>query len=92
MFNKNSDNYAVIREGSQFGQPVAEGILNVVPQAGQTIRLRANLKDEDDLSPDDTICSDLISIPFEAGWRKDATITCTGDDARVRVTFSLSPI
>jgi hypothetical protein len=29
---------------------------------------------------------------FETGWRKDVTITLTGDGARVRVTFSLSPI
>ncbi len=92
LFNKSSSQYAVIREGSQFGQPIADSILSVVPQAGQAIKLRANLKDEDDLSPDDTICSDLVVLPFETGWRRDATITCTGDDARVRINFSLSPI
>lgn len=92
LYNKDSNNYAVIHEGAQFGPTIADGILNVVPQAGQTIRLRANLKDEDDLSPDDTICSDTLTLSFEAGWRKDATITCTGDDARVRINFSLAPI
>jgi hypothetical protein len=92
LFDKGSSNWVRIHEGSQFGQPIAEGILNVVPSAGQTIRLRANLKDEDDLSYDDTICSDVISLPFETGWRRDATVTCTGDSARVRVNFSLSPI
>jgi hypothetical protein len=92
LFNKGSSNYAVIREGTMFGQPVAEGILNVVPQAGQKITFRANLKDEDDFSPDDTICSDTVVAPFESGWRRDYTVTCTGDDARVRIVFSLSPI
>jgi thiol-activated cytolysin len=92
LFNKSSSNYVVIREGTQFGQPVAEGILGVVPQAGQAIRLRANLKDKDDFSPDDTICSELVAAPFELGWRRDVTVTCTGDDARVRLVFSLSPI
>jgi len=92
MLNKGSSNYVVIREGSQFGQPIADGILNVVPQAGQAIRFRANLKDEDDFSPDDTICSELVSAPFESGWRREVTVTCTGDDARVRLSFSLSPI
>src|SRR5688572_5943498 len=79
LFNKGSSNYVVIREGSMFGQPIAESILNVVPQAGQSITLRANLKDEDDFSSDDTICSELVGAPFETGWRKDVTINCTGD-------------
>jgi hypothetical protein len=92
LLDKGSSNYVVIREGSQFGQPIADGILNVVPQAGQAIRFRANLKDEDDFSPDDTICSELVSAPFETGWRRDVTVTCTGDDARVRLVFSLAPI
>ncbi|HEY5926140.1 MAG TPA: thiol-activated cytolysin family protein [Kofleriaceae bacterium] len=92
LFNKGSSNYVVIREGSMFGQPIAEGILNVVPQMGQSINLRANLTDEDDFSGDDTICSELVGAPFETGWRKEVTLNCTGSDARVRVVFSLSPI
>ncbi len=92
LLDKGSSNYVVIREGSQFGQPIADGILNVVPQAGQSVRFRANLKDEDDFSPDDTICSELVAAPFETGWRRDVTVTCTGDDARVRLVFSLAPI
>jgi thiol-activated cytolysin len=92
MFAKDSNNYATIREGSMFGQPIGEGILNVVPQAGQKLTFRANLKDEDDFSPDDTICSDTVDVPFETGWRRDVTVTCTGDDAQVRIQFSLSPI
>jgi thiol-activated cytolysin len=92
MFSKNSDNYAVIREGSMFGQPISESILDVVPQNGQKLILRANLTDEDDFSANDTICSDSVEVPFESGWRKDVTVTCTGDDARVRIVFSLAPI
>lgn len=92
LLNKSSSNYVVIHEGNQFGQPIADGVLNVVPQAGQSIRLRANLKDEDDFSPDDTICGELVAAPFETGWRRDVTVTCTGDDARVRLVFSLAPI
>jgi thiol-activated cytolysin len=92
MFAKDSNNYATIREGSMFGQPIGEGILNVVPQAGQKLTFKANLKDEDDFSPDDTICSDTVDVPFETGWRRDVTVTCTGDDAQVRIQFSLSPI
>jgi hypothetical protein len=92
LFNKGSSSYAVIREGSMFGQPIAETILSVVPQAGQAITFSANLKDEDDFSYDDTICSDVVVAPFESGWRRDYTVTCTGDDARVRIVFSLAPI
>ena len=92
LFSKGSGNYVQIHEGNQFGQPIAEGILDVVPQAGQAIRLRANLTDVDDLSSDDTICSDVISLPFETGWRRSATVNCTGDSSRVRLNFSLTPI
>jgi len=92
LYNKGSSSYAVVREGSMFGQPIAEGILNVVPKAGERINLRANLTDEDDFSGDDTICSDTVVAPFETGWRREYTVTCTGDDARVRITFSLAPI
>jgi thiol-activated cytolysin len=92
LFNKSSSQWVRIRQGTMLGPTVAEGVLDVVPQAGQTIRLRANLKDKDDFTPDDTICSDTLTLPFETGWRREATITCTGDGARVRLTFSLSPI
>jgi thiol-activated cytolysin len=92
LFEKSSSNYVVIREGQTFGNPVADGILSVVPQAGQSITLRANLRDKDDFTPDDTICSDTVTAAFETGWRRDVTITCTGDGARVRIAFSLSPI
>jgi len=92
LFSKGSSNYVVIREGSFFGQPISEGILNVVPQAGNSVTLRANLIDEDDFSGDDTICSEAVPIPFETGWRRDVTVNCTGDDARVKVVFSLAPI
>jgi thiol-activated cytolysin len=92
LLNKNSDNYLTIHEGGMFGQPVAEGILNVVPAAGQSITLRANMKDYDPLSSDDTICGDVTVAPFETGWRRDYTVTCTGDSAQVRIVFSLAPI
>jgi thiol-activated cytolysin len=92
LLDKNSDNYLTIHEGAIFGNPVSEAILNVVPQAGQSITLSANMKDEDDFNSDDTICSDTVVAAFESGWRRDYTITCTGDDAQVRLVFSLSPI
>jgi hypothetical protein len=92
LFNKNSDNYVGIHQGSQYGQPIAEGILNVVPKAGQAISFHANLRDYDTFSPDDTIANDTVTAPFESGWRKDVTVNGTGDSARIRVVFSISPI
>ncbi|MEO7094613.1 MAG: thiol-activated cytolysin family protein, partial [Polyangiales bacterium] len=95
MFNKNSDNYVRVREGQQFGagQPIAETVINVAPKSGQTIRLRANLRDVDDfLNPDDDLGNETVLNPFDTGWRKESTVTLTGDSARVRVVFSLSPI
>lgn len=95
MFDKNRDNYVGVREGQQFGAgaPLAEAVIDVAPRAGQTIRLHANLRDVDDfLNPDDDLGNELVSNPFETGWRKEATVTLTGDSARIRVVFSLSPI
>jgi thiol-activated cytolysin len=95
MFNKNSDNYVRVREGQQFGQgqPLAEAVIDVAPKAGQTIRLRANLRDVDDfLNPDDDLGNESVNNLFETGWRKESTVTLTGDSARIRVVFSLTPI
>jgi thiol-activated cytolysin len=94
MFSKDSDHYVQIHEGSLFGAdaPIAEAVIDVSPRAGQAIRLHAHLTDEDTLSPDDNIGDDVMVNPFETGWRKDVTMTLTGDGARVRVNFSLSPI
>jgi hypothetical protein len=54
--------------------------------------MHAKLTDEDTTSPDDNIGDDDLLNPFETGWRKDVTLTLTGDDAIVRVNFSLEPI
>jgi thiol-activated cytolysin len=94
LFDKDSGHFVQIHEGSMFGAgaPIAEAVIDVSPRAGQAIRLHAKLTDEDTLSPDDNIGDDTAVNPFETGWRKDVTITLTGDSARVRINFSLTPI
>ncbi len=94
LFDRNSDNWVRIRQGEQFGAgaPIAEAVINVTPKAGQSIRLRADMKDEDGIFPDDSMGNETVNNPFETGWRKESTITLTGDGARIRVVFSLSPI
>jgi thiol-activated cytolysin len=94
LFSKNSDNYVTVHEGQQFGgsAPIAETVIDVSPQDGQSIQLGAHLMDHDPTSSDDDMGNESVSNPFETGWRKDVTVTLTGDGARVRVTFSLAPI
>jgi len=94
LFDKDSSHYVQIHEGATFGgsTPIAETVIEVSPKAGQAIRLHAKLTDQDTLSGDDNIGDDVMVNPFETGWRKDATMTLTGDGARVRLNFSLSPI
>jgi hypothetical protein len=94
LFDKDSSHYVQIHEGSIFGgsPPIAETVIQVSPAAGQAIRLHTKLTDQDTLSGDDNIGDDVLVNPFETGWRKDVTMTLTGDGARVRVNFSLSPI
>jgi thiol-activated cytolysin len=94
LFSKDSNNYVVIHEGSVFGAgaPIAETVIDVSPRAGQAIKLRAHLIDQDTVFGDDDVGNELVLNPFETGWRKDVTMTLTGSSARVRVNLSLSPI
>lgn len=94
LFSKDSNNYVQIHEGSVFGgnTPIAEAVIDVAPQAGQSINLAAHMWDYDPTSGDDEVGNDTLANPFETGWRKDVTMTLTGSGSRVRVTFSLAPI
>ncbi len=93
LFDKNGDNWVRIRQGTQFGSgaPLAEAVISVSPKAGESIRLRADLR-ESDLFSDDALGNETLTNAFETGWRKEATITLTGSGARVRINYSLSPI
>ncbi|MDX2088733.1 MAG: thiol-activated cytolysin family protein [Kofleriaceae bacterium] len=95
LFDKGSGNYVNIREGQAFGtgQPISEAVINVAPKSGEVIKLRANFREADDfLNGDDNLGNEVITLPFETGWRKEATVTLTGSDARIRVVFQVSPI
>jgi thiol-activated cytolysin len=91
LFQKNDNNYVVIREGSIFGTPISETIIDVAPRSGEQIRLRGQLTDHDPFA-DDEIGNEIVLNPFETGWRKEVSMIMTGSDARVRINFSLSPI
>ena len=89
----------VTPSGVKVGLPVADLTSTYGPRAalisgkaGQAITFRANLRDQDTFSPDDTIANDFVVAPFETGWRRDITVNGTGDSARIRVVFSISPI
>jgi thiol-activated cytolysin len=94
LFSKDERHYVTIHQGSIFGgsPPVAETVIEVEPRAGQAIRLHANLTDFDPTSSNDNIGNDVMINLFENGWRKDVTMTLTGDGAQVRINFSLTPI
>ena len=90
---RTSSNYVGIHEGSQFGQPDRGGHLerrspgrpsdSVQRQPQGPRRLFARRHDRQRARR---------SAPFETGWRKDVTVNWTGDSARIRVVFSISPI
>ncbi len=95
LFNKGSSNHVTIEEGKSFGSaasPIAEGVIEVRPQAGQAIRLRANLIDHDPALGDDSSGDETVLAPFETGWRKDVSFVLTGSGSRVRVNYQLAPI
>lgn len=94
LFDKDSDSWVRIHEGTVFGagSPIAEAVIDVSPSPGQAIRLHTRLSDEDATSGDDSVGDDVLINLFETGWRKDVTMTLTGAGSRVRVNFSLTPI
>ena len=95
LFNKDRSNHVTIDEGKAFGSaasPIAEGVIEVKPQAGESIRLRANLIDYDPAFGDDSSGDEIVLAPFEIGWRKDVSVVLTGSGSRVRVSFQLAPI
>jgi len=94
LFDKASSEYVVIGTGQTWpqGASVGEGVIEVRPQAGATIRLGADLWDRDPVSANDRLGTELVVAPFEVGWRRDVTMILTGDSARVLVTFRLQPI
>jgi len=95
LFNKDRSSYVTIEEGKSFGSaasPIAEGVIEVKPQAGESIRLRANLTDYDPALGDDGSGDETVLAPYETGWRKDVSLVLTGSGSRVRVNYQLAPI
>jgi thiol-activated cytolysin len=94
LFSRNSDNWVRVHSGEAFPQSgeISEQVLEVKPSPGGTIVLGAHLTDQDDLSGDDDLGNEVVSAPFELGWRRNVDVTMTGDSARVIATFSLQPI
>ena len=90
LFTKPEADAVHITEGQSF-QAGTEVVIQVAPQAGSAISLRGALI-EDDIASDDSLGNEVVLLPFETGWRKEVTMTFTGSNARVRATFSLSPI
>ncbi len=95
LLSKNSDNAIVIRNGETFPQGtfIAEDVIQVSPKNGESIKFKIHLTDRDGfLNPDDEIGNETIDVKFETGWRREVSVTLTGDSARVKVTFALQPI
>lgn len=95
LLNLPESQYVSIKEGQSFtganGSAIAETIIDVSPNAGKTIKLRAALRDSDTGSSDSL--GDVIQLnPFETGWRKTASLSLTGGGSVVRVNFELAPI
>ena len=96
LYNKGSSGAVSIEEGHTFGSPmISQAVITVSPNAGQAIRLRAHLWDDDSFLgiPSSDDLGDEVSInPFETGWRKNVTITLTSGSGVLKVNLSLAPI
>jgi thiol-activated cytolysin len=96
LFDRGEEHAVVINQGETWPQQgvIAEDVIDVTPAPGEALTLRAELKDSDTgwFSHDASIGSEGISIPFEAGWRKQVILHLSGDGAQVDVAVSLLPL
>ena len=95
LFMRTEGNRITIKEGGSIGStamPLGEAVIEVKPQPGESLRLRANLTDQDDFFGNDPLGDETVSAAYETGWRKDVTVLLTGSNARIRVNLSLAPI
>lgn len=94
LFDRGSGDWVRIGQG-QIWPPaggLGEVIVQVTPRPGSAIQLGARLRDADGVLNPDDIGDEIVSLPYETGWRREASVLLTGDGARVRVTFELQPI
>jgi len=93
LLNKDGAHHVSISAGGLFGggSPIAQTVIDVKPQPGQAIKLRAHLFDQDTFSDDD-LGDEAANNLFETGWRKDVTVTLTSGSGKIRVNLSLAPI
>jgi thiol-activated cytolysin len=95
LFDRPSEQAVTVGQGKSWPTTgnIAEFVLEVTPEAGQTIVLNANLTDKDGfLDPDDHLGNENVSVSFETGWRRDIPILLTGAGSKVRVHLNLQPI
>jgi thiol-activated cytolysin len=93
LLDKDASDYVRIRQGESWPNNnfISEAVVQIRPEAGSVLRLRANLS-EYDLIGDDAIGDEGQSAPFESGWRRASQVLLTGSGSRVRVHFTMSPI
>jgi thiol-activated cytolysin len=98
LFGKDRENAIRIGEGRSWpdADVISEMILEVEPQAGRTIEIDLDLIHRRNNwyggNDDKHLGWERVSLPFESGWRRQATALMTGSDRRVVVEFSLQPI
>lgn len=94
LFDKESESNVKILEGAKWPLQgfASQGVVDVTPQPGESIVLRAHLFDKDTAFGDEDLGEEVITIPYETGWRKDVSIFLTGHKSRVEVSVRLEPI
>ena len=101
LFSKSRSQRFTIRRGDVWPSSghIAEGVINVNPAAGQSIRLEVHLTEHDDIGANDD--SDAsVHLPFEGGWRHDCNssrsggylVHATGRRINYDARFCLRPI
>jgi thiol-activated cytolysin len=94
LFSKDTGDEVDIGDGKSFGssaQPIAQDVIQVVPQPGNAIQLHAHLVDDGFFSDHD-LGDETVALPFETGWRKTTTVTLTGSSSQIQLVFALQPI
>lgn len=93
LWETDGDHHVAVDSGK--GWPaegeVASEHVPVVPEAGQALTFRVQLWDDDGVG-DDQLLDEVITRPFEDGWRGAIVVPGAEGDQHVEVAFELAPV
>lgn len=95
LWQVDSANHVTIGSGQSWPQSgeISSTIVPVAPEAGETITLYLEIKDDDGwVNAADEFGQLQVARPFEDGWRAEFAVPAAKGDQHIEVEFTLTPV